>query len=200
MHMSRQHALSGTGAGALSALLYLTVQWPSPGALILAYLSPLVLYLVGFSLGTSAVMIAVAAGTVVAFLAGGGLDAAAYLVLNAAPAGLLVRFALLSRPSEDGQTAEWYPAGQLLTGLSIASSVLFMAVLAWTSQNEGGLWYGLQNFMQTMVESFAASGNKAPTPELQEAVGEMSSWLPAMVGVSKAAEPQENSEDGAEKS
>ena len=184
MQISRQHVLSGTGAGALSALLYLTVQWPSPGALILAYLSPLILYLVGFSLGTLAVTVAMLAGTAVALLAGGWLDALAYLTLNAAPAVLLVRLSLMSRPSTDGQTAEWYPAGQLLTWLAGGASVLFMAVLVWTSRNEGGLWLGLEEFMQGMVTTFAASGNKTPTGQLQDAVAQMSSWLPAMVGIS----------------
>jgi hypothetical protein len=183
MHMSR-HTLSGMGAGALSALLYLTVQWPSPGALILAYLSPLILYLVGFSLGATAVLIAMLTGTLVAFLAGSWLDALAYAVLNAAPAALLVRLSLMSRTSPDGQTTDWYPPGQILTWLAAGASVLFMAVLAWTSQNEGGLWYGLESFMQSMVQTFAAAGNKAPTVQLQDAVAKMSSLLPAMVGVS----------------
>ena len=172
------------GAGALSALLYLTVQWPSPGALILAYLSPLLLYLVGFSLGVTVVLIATLTGTVVAFLAGSWLDALAYAILNAAPAAVLVRFSLMSRTSANGQAQIWYPPGQLLTWLAAGASLLFMAVLAWTSQNEGGLWYGLENFMQSMVQTFAATGGKEPTDQLQNAVAQMSSLLPAMVGVS----------------
>jgi hypothetical protein len=152
--------------------------------LILAYLSPLLLYLVGFSLGAPIVLVAMATGTLVAVLAGGGLDAMAYAVLNAAPAALIVRLSLMARPSDNGQTKQWYPAGHLLTWLVAGASVLFMAVLAWTSQNEGGLWYGLENFMQGMVQTFAASGNKVPSSQLQEVVGQMSSWLPAMVGIS----------------
>ena len=181
MHMSRQ-ALIGTGAGILSALLYLAVQWPSPGALMLAYLSPLALYLVGFSLGAPVALIAMLAGTAVAFVAGSWIDALAYTVLNAAPAALLVRLSLLSR--QDGQSTIWYPTGRLLAWLAGSVSVLFLAVLAWTSQNEGGLWYGLETFMQSMMESFATTGNLAPNPELHNAVGQMSSWLPAMVGIS----------------
>jgi uncharacterized protein YybS (DUF2232 family) len=42
----------------------------------------------------------------------------------------------------------------------------------------------LENFMQSMVQTFAATGGKEPTDQLQDAVAQMSSLLPAMVGVS----------------
>jgi hypothetical protein len=121
---------AGAALGAVGAALYLAVLTGSPGALILAYLSQLPLFAAGLWFGTAAAAAAGLTATAVLFAAGGVTAAALYAGLYAAPIVLLVRQALLARPTPDG-AFEWYPPGLLaawLTGLGclvLAGATLF---------------------------------------------------------------------------
>ena len=74
--MSRDNLIA-LGAGLLSALFYLSVKMGSPGAIILAYLSQLPLFVIGLSLGLTptaiACLVAAAAIAVSANFAAAGL-------------------------------------------------------------------------------------------------------------------------------
>ena len=95
--MSRDYLIA-LGAGLLSALFYLSVKMGSPGAIILAYMSQLPLFVIGLSLGliptAIACLVAAAAIAVSANFSAAGL----FLAVTAGPVLLLVRQLLQSRP------------------------------------------------------------------------------------------------------
>ncbi len=64
-------ALIAVVGGVMSALLYLSIHLGSPGALILAYFTPLPLFLVGLGLGLAVLVLAAAAAVVLASVAAG---------------------------------------------------------------------------------------------------------------------------------
>ncbi len=173
----------GLGAGALSAVLYLAIQLASPGALIFAYLSPLPLYCVGLSLGTTAAMTAALTGTALAFVFGGTVDGLSYGLLNAGPAVLLIRLALQSRNDETGQT-EWYPLGRLVAWLSVGAAIFFAGALTLAAVTGNGLWDGVALFLDNMVSGLASDTGREPAPELRQLTAQASTWLPAMIGIS----------------
>ena len=59
--MSRVHLIA-IGGGILSALFYLSVKLGTPGAIILAYLAQLPLFLVGLAMGVVPAAVASATG------------------------------------------------------------------------------------------------------------------------------------------
>ncbi|HYD32619.1 MAG TPA: DUF2232 domain-containing protein [Azospirillaceae bacterium] len=151
--------ISALGGGALSALFYLSVLSGSVGALVLAYLAVLPLFLVGLSLGPLAGL--VAGGVASALVMVGTEDmaaAATHIVSCALPSVLVVRQALLARRTPGG-TVEWYPPGPLvmeLTGYGILG-VLGAALLALDAP--GGLKGEVQDFLVGGFETlFRAAG------------------------------------------
>ncbi|MCZ6608106.1 MAG: DUF2232 domain-containing protein, partial [Alphaproteobacteria bacterium] len=91
--------LIALGGGGLSAAASMTFLMGSPVALVFVYLAPLPLLLVGLGLGAKAVAVAGVAGFMVAGLIGGATTAGLYGLLNALPAALVVRQALMQRPT-----------------------------------------------------------------------------------------------------
>ncbi len=128
--------LLAVGGGVLSGLLYISVVLGSPGAMILAYMAQLPLFLVGLSLGVTAGAAAGVVAVVVAGLAAGLMGAALFGTLSVAPAVVLVRQALLSRPGPNG-TVEWYPPGLLVTWLTAIGSGGFLLAGLLAGGGEG---------------------------------------------------------------
>jgi len=116
--MSRlaSHA-SAVACGAVAACLYLAVIFGTPGAMILAYMAQLPLFVAGLWFGTMAAVIAGLSGTALLFATNDVLGALVFVAVNAAPVALLVRQALLAREREDGSYA-WYPPGRLTAWLA----------------------------------------------------------------------------------
>jgi len=154
------------GVGVVSAFLYLAVLFGGFGALILGYLAPLPLFLAGLWLGSTASLLAGAAGTVaVLAVSSSVLVSLAYLVTAAVPVILVVRQALLARAAPDG-SVEWYPPGRLLmalTGMGLAG-LLGAAVL--TLDQPGGLEGAVRETLGRMADQmFSAQGQPAPDPQ-----------------------------------
>ncbi|QCO13914.1 DUF2232 domain-containing protein [Azospirillum brasilense] len=154
------------GVGVVSAFFYLAVLFGGFGALILGYLAPLPLFLAGLWLGSTASLLAGAAGTVaVLAVSSSVLVSLAYLVTAAVPVILVVRQALLARAAPDGGV-EWYPPGRLLmalTGMGLAG-LLGAAVL--TLDQPGGLEGAVRETLGRMADQmFSAQGHQAPDPQ-----------------------------------
>lgn len=152
--------LLSAGAGIASAVLY-GVAPPGPlGAILVAVLVSVPLFLAGLSLGTLAGVVASATGIVVSLILHGPLIAGVYAMSFGAPVAILVRQALLSRIGEGG--VEWYPAGLLaatLTMIGLALAVVFTAVLPML---------GVQELAEKMLRGFAenfAAGTEGLTAE-----------------------------------
>lgn len=148
--------LLALGGGVVSAVFFLSVLTGSAGALILAYLTTLPLFLVGLHGGSAAGLIAGAGGALVVALGGGATATFGYVVSNVLPAVLLVRQALLSRPVPDGGT-EWYPAGALLLWLSGYGLALFLLGVVLAADWEGGLRGALETYLEASLTAFAES-------------------------------------------
>lgn len=115
--MARGRAvLIATGGGLLAALFYLSILTGSTGSLILAYLTPLPLFVIGLSLGVPGAAVAGTAACAAVLAVGGLVAAAAFLAVYALPVALAVRQALLSRNAADG-SVQWYPPGPVLLWL-----------------------------------------------------------------------------------
>ncbi len=169
------------GAGIVSALLYLSITAGSPGALILAYLSSLPLFVAGLSLGAAPLLVAAAAGTVVTGVGDQLLSAAMYGGLTAGPVVWIVHLALLSRRSSG--TVEWYPAGRLIAWLSALASGYFLIAVAAFAGLEGGLRGRIEDFLATVLERLSAP----PWGEPEGVRALMEVWeplFPSLVGVS----------------
>ena len=131
-----REALIGIGAGLASATASLAFIAEIPFALALVYFSPLPLMAAGLGVGVRAAMIGSIAG-LLATGAGGGVPAMLiYFIVQALPSLLLVYLALLKRQTsnqvEGRHTDTWFPLGNIVAYLGLASGVLliFVAIIA----------------------------------------------------------------------
>jgi len=179
--------LMSVSGGVLSTLLYLSVVSGSFGAVILAYLAPLPLLMVGLGLGLRSGLVAGAVAMLAVALFGGVLFGLTYGLANVAVVAVIVRQALLVRTAPDGGV-EWYPPGLLLvilTGLGLAG--IGAAALA-TLGNPGGLEGAVREFLVVGLGDVATmpTGTDAQVSELpvSDMVEGFTQVFPALVVVS----------------
>jgi len=96
-------ALVAAGAGFASAALHAVLLTGSFGAIILAYLAQLPLFMVGLWMGATSAVIAALTGAIALAAGGGFVFAVAYLLVNAVPAVLITYLAQHNRQREDGR-------------------------------------------------------------------------------------------------
>ena len=132
--------LIALGGGGLSAAASMTFLMGSPAALVFVYLALLPLLLVGLGLGAKAGAVAGVTGFMVAGLIGGAATAGLYGLLNVLPAALVVRQALMQRPTGPAGGVQWYPVGSILGWLTVLGAGIFLtAVLASHAVGEAGI-------------------------------------------------------------
>jgi hypothetical protein len=168
--------LAVLGGGLLSGFLYLSAAIGAPGA-ILFNVAQLPLFLAGLGLGVTAGVVASVAGIVMAGLIGGTLAAVGYAVVNAAPAVLMTRQALLSRSAADG-TVKWYPPGLLIAWLTGLGATLFVAATILFSGAEGGLEAYIRTTMVKALEQLAMEKDRARIATLAEG---LAPYVPGIV-------------------
>jgi hypothetical protein len=123
-------------AGLVSSTLFLSLSSGLPGMVLLAYFVQLPLLFVGFSMGLAASLLAAAGGVVVCGLIAGAVAAAMFALVQAAPALMVIRQALLSR-QQDGRI-EWYPPGLVLAQLTaLAAGAIALAFFLLLGQPDG---------------------------------------------------------------
>ncbi len=131
--------LIALGGGGLSAAASMTFLMGSP-AMVFVYLAPLPLLLVGLGLGAKAGAVAGVTGLMIAGLTGGATTAGLYGLLDALPAALVVRQALMQRPTGPAGSVQWYPVGSILGWLTVLGAGIFLtAVLASHAIGEAGI-------------------------------------------------------------
>jgi len=146
------------GGGALAAALHLSILAGGPGALILAYLTQLPLFLIGFSLGAIPVAAASAtAALIVALVTGGMVSFLAFVVTNGAPTLLVTAQALRSRALEDGSRA-WYSAGHILAELAAYGSLVIVG-LGIIFSGDGGLEAAVNRLLDVAIAQLAAGAS-----------------------------------------
>jgi len=140
--------LIALGAGVASAAALIVFISGSPGAVVLVNLTPLPLMMVGLGLGVVPAGVAGASGAIFAGVFSGGLGAGIYLAMFAVPSVLMVRQALLNRPTGPGGKVSWYPAGSIVSLLAATVAVALVLVIAFG----GGFQEDLRALVATTVE------------------------------------------------
>ncbi len=143
--------LIAVGGGGLSAAASMTFLMGSP-AMVFVYLAPLPLLLVGLGLGTKAGAVAGVTGVIIAGLTGGATTAGLYGLLDALPAALVVRQALMQRPTGPAGSVQWYPVGSILGWLTVLGAGIFLtAVLASHAIGEAGIEGSVSTYLDRAV-------------------------------------------------
>jgi Predicted membrane protein (DUF2232) len=122
--------------GLLSAVLFVSLLLGLPG-MLLVYFAQLPVLFAGLTLGLSASGIAVVGAIVVIGLMLSMAAALGYALLHALPALFTVRQALLHR-TDQGNT-EWFPAGLLLTQLTLLAGAGVILAFLLLGSEPGGL-------------------------------------------------------------
>ena len=163
-------------AGLTSGLMQAALTLPAAGGLLLAYIAPLPLFLVGLGLGVKGAVIAVLVAGVLSTPFAGLTFAATQMMVYGLPVVVLSWQALLSRNDGHGQVL-WYPPGHLilwLSGMAMVGLALALAGLALFGD-------GPMAYLRSVAEPFAA---QFTVPEQREMLLAMSDYLPAFFAVS----------------
>jgi len=160
-----------TGAGVLSGFLYALIATGSPGALILAFLSPLPLFIVGLAFGAWPATLACAIAVLAAAIA--SLWVAVLALANALPIAWLIRQALISRIGPTGR--QWYPPGLLATWLAGFAAVYFLLTIIAFSGADGGLHGEIGRLLSVTLGRFTPISGALPA----EAVAAWAAAVPA---------------------
>lgn len=171
--------LFALGGGILSAILAFSLITGSGLALILAYLAPFPLFLVGLGHGGKATLVAVFSGIAIASLIGGPYTGALYAIMTAFPSWLAIRLYLTSRTQEG--VKQWFPIGHLLLTLSGYACALFILGLAFFSVGENSVAQLVKDFLSTVLNNVAGT---LPLEHRNAFVEQMFYFFPAMVLVS----------------
>ncbi len=194
--------LFAVAAGVASALAGLAFLARAPAAILLIYLGPLPLMLVGLGLGWRAVLTASGVGVLVAGLLAGTPAALLYAVGHALPALIVVWFGLTQRPGvnilvggsrEDDANDDpaespmpepmWYPHGHIAAWLAaLAAAMIACAALVFSSD---------QGFRATVTEhierGLAVLIPMLGGPDRTLIISTMTGLFPGWIGISWAA-------------
>jgi hypothetical protein len=142
-------------AGLVSSALFLALSTGLPGMVLFAYFVQLPLLLAGLSLGLAASGLAAVAAILVCGLIAGVVAATMFTLVQAIPAVMVVRQALLSR--QEAGRLEWYPPGLVLAQLTafavLGITVAFVVLLG----HPGGLAGVLAAFLTSALDGLGAT-------------------------------------------
>lgn len=133
---------SGALAGLIGIVLYVAALTPSPLSGLATLVAPLPFYFAGLSSGALAAAVAAGIAGAASMALTGPAVGASYVLVVALPAVGLSHLLLLNRDSTapDGTIiVEWYPAGRVLSWLTLAAASLFLITAIGTLDDEGGL-------------------------------------------------------------
>jgi Predicted membrane protein (DUF2232) len=167
-----------TLCGALAAGPYLLSLSGFSSSLILVYLAQLPLFLAGLWGGVNAAALAGLAASIVLLAASNFMAVALFAGLDVVPVVLLVRQALLARPTADGGT-EWYPPGLLtawLTGLGLAGIGGALVLLGGPDNLQSSLRQGLAPALDRLLDAGSA--------DRDELIGLLAMIMPGVVAAS----------------
>lgn len=148
-------------AGAGSAAFYAALLSGSFGALILAYLAQLPLFVVGLWFGFTAAAVGALAAIVALAAAGGIVFASVYALAHALPAVIVSYVAQLNRTSDTGDT-EWYPPGWIIAWLLGMAMGAFLLINLMLSGETGGAEGVIRGFVEAALRQLTASGTAGP--------------------------------------
>ena len=175
--------------GLFSAFAAMAFLGGSALSLMLVYLAPIPLLLVGLGLGPRAATMTAGVGFLATGIFGGVLAAGIYGLVHALPAWTVARLVMLQRQRENGggngtepgkeTGAEWYPLGPALAALALLSGGLIL--LADLNAGESGL--------DGMLNAHLGEAFQVMLPALDEAgrervIDTIIPFFPGVVGAS----------------
>lgn len=160
----------------MSSLLFLSLAKGFAAGMLLSYLAPLPLMMVGLALGNGAALVAGLAAMAAVALTAGGFAPLPYAVVALLPSLVVVHRASLWREGADGNV-EWYPPGLVLgwlTGMGLALIVIgaFLVPDRPDGVENGGLQFWVSDTIGRTLELVAPS----LTNEQRKAVSDW--WVP----------------------
>lgn len=150
-------------AGIASSGLYLSLISGIPGVILFAYFVQLPLALVGLTLGLAGSLVAGLGALLVTGVIAGILAAVLYAAIQAGPALIVVRQALLSR-EVDGRT-EWYPPGLLLGQLTLGAGLAILVAFVIFASEPDGLAGAVESFLALAMEEMGVIAAGDPLPD-----------------------------------
>lgn len=165
-------------AGLTSSLVTLSVISGGGLGMLLAYVTPLPLVLVGLAFGFGSCLMALAAGALVLTVAS-WTAVPAFLAIGAIPALLVTAVALRGRRAADGGF-EWNGPGPMLLLLALgAVGIMAVGVLGLTVEGQG-----IEGWLREQAAPIVEQAFPAAPDEVKSAIsGLMAAILPAMVGL-----------------
>jgi hypothetical protein len=152
-------------AGVASSALFLCLLTGVPGMVLFAYFVQLPLMFAGLAMGLTASMVAVAGALLINGMIVGAVATLIYGLVQALPALIVVRQALLSR--QQGKDIEWYPPGLLLAQLTCLAGLGIGLAFLLLLDNPGGLQGAIEEFLTSaLVEMGAIEAEAVPSSEL----------------------------------
>jgi hypothetical protein len=165
-------------AGLTSALVTLSVISGGGFGMLLAYVTPLPLVLVGLAFGLGPCLMSLAVGALVLAVAE-WTAVPAFFAIGAIPALLVAAVALRARRGADG-TLEWGKPGAMLLFLALSAAVVTV-LMALSLPTEGK---GIEDWLREQAAPFVESALSGAPGEVKAAfVGFTAAILPAMVGL-----------------
>ncbi|MGE0746161.1 MAG: DUF2232 domain-containing protein [Rhodospirillales bacterium] len=172
-------AILALAGGIVAGLLYVSAGLGSAGSVILAYLAPFPLFVVGLALGGSAVTIAGAIGALAVFAFNTTRLAIIFIVATAGPIWLLTSLALQARPAAAGGGTAWYPAGNLLAWIAaLGLGALGIAAAYFGMVTDGGLQQATHAAIRPVLQSILSG---FPAAQLEAWTAVVARFFPALV-------------------
>jgi Predicted membrane protein (DUF2232) len=141
-------------AGVVSSALFLCLLTGVPGMVLFAYFVQLPLMLAGLAMGPTASMVAVVSALLINGVIAGAVATMIYGVIQALPALIVVRQALLAR--QDGGNVEWYPPGLLLAQLTCVAGLGIGLAFLLLLDHPGGLQGAIEAFLASALVEMGA--------------------------------------------
>lgn len=173
--------LLAVAAGLAGGVLYTALLAGSVGGIMFAYLSQVPLFLVGLGLGLLPALIAGGVATLLVAVAGDALAALLFVLTSVGPLVVLVRQALLNRPTGAGST-EWYPPGLLVAWMAGIAAVGIVLSGFLLLDHPEGYEGAVRAMLQTAMGGMAPAG---VSPEsVEHFAGQLAGMFPGLVAVS----------------
>lgn len=171
----RSALLIPLGAGIAAAVLHLSVTLGSPGSFLLAYFAQAPIAATGLALGFMPAAVAAAFAAIIVALGAPGVGTLSLFVLTSAlPVLLVVYFALQNRNDDQGNLI-WYPAGRLLSWLTLLGIAAFGIAFLVFLQSDAGMHGTVEGYLRSL---FVGVEN-VETARIDEFISTMARIFPA---------------------
>lgn len=174
------------GAGAVAALLHLSVTLGSSGAFMLAYFAQAPIVATGLALGFMPAAVAAAVAALLVALGSPGVGSLSlFMMTSVLPVLIIVYFAIQHRvldgEGEDG-SVEWYPVGRLLGWLTVLALAAFIVAYLMFLGGENGVRGAIEAYLKNVLG--ALRGAQADATVVDGLITTMASVFPAVAAAS----------------